>query len=93
MTNSGSPPETISNTSENANPFSIKEDGVYFDGAIPSSSKKGVQYHVIVTPTTASCECLAFTRYRIGRDCSHITVVKETIDPPFPNEKATTETA
>ena len=58
------------------NPFTVRDDGVYFDGAIPSSSNKGVEYHVVVTPTSATCTCKG---YGYRHTCSHIDAVKETI--------------
>lgn len=64
-----------------SNPFAQPtESGILFDGAIPSSRNKEVYYHVVV-PTTgvASCTCPANSQFARGRDCSHITKVKETL--------------
>jgi SWIM zinc finger. len=62
------------------NPFTGNESGLLFDGAIPSSRNPEVQYHVTVSSTSQSCTCPAFSTYYRGKDCSHIKMVKETLN-------------
>lgn len=66
--------------SNSRNPFSPSPSGAMeFDGEIPSHSKRGLTYHVIVKPQQSSCTCPAYTSFARGRDCSHIREVKKSL--------------
>lgn len=72
--------ERVTRQYSQSNPFVTQDPEVLFDGPMPSHRNPEVEYHVIVRSNGAgTCTCPGFTQYHRGQDCSHITLVKESL--------------
>lgn len=64
-------------------PSVVQQPDRLFSGRIPSLTTRGRSYLVeVLTHGRATCECLAFTTFRPGQECSHIRIVREALSIP-----------